>query len=154
MAAGRLEICQKIYTTGFSDQKFYTLKVTNLNSACRFWIKWNSCKKAICLGCSYEFVEKIWIQIKIKTRVHFSIYALSRDLWSVIEKSRQPHPLLFPTRENILRVDLFQYPVCEYVWISCVWICLNILCVNMFEYPVCEYVCFKTNSHVLYYLRQ
>ena len=23
----RLEICQKIYTTGFSGQKFYTLKV-------------------------------------------------------------------------------------------------------------------------------
>ena len=26
----RLEICQKIYTTGFSDQKFYTLKMRNL----------------------------------------------------------------------------------------------------------------------------
>ena len=26
----RLEICQKIYTTGFSDQKFYTLKLRNL----------------------------------------------------------------------------------------------------------------------------
>ena len=26
----RLEICQKIYTTGFSDQKFHTLKVRNL----------------------------------------------------------------------------------------------------------------------------
>ena len=26
----KLEICQKIYTTGFSDQKFYTLKVRNL----------------------------------------------------------------------------------------------------------------------------
>ena len=26
----RLEICQKIYTTGFSDQKFYTLKVRTL----------------------------------------------------------------------------------------------------------------------------
>ena len=26
----RLEICQKIHTTGFLDQKFYTLKVRNL----------------------------------------------------------------------------------------------------------------------------
>ena len=26
----RLEICQKIYMTGFSGQKFYTLKVRNL----------------------------------------------------------------------------------------------------------------------------
>ena len=25
----RLEICQKIYTTGFSGQKFFTLKVRN-----------------------------------------------------------------------------------------------------------------------------
>ena len=29
-AGARLEICQKIYTTGFSDQKCYTLKVCNL----------------------------------------------------------------------------------------------------------------------------
>ena len=29
-APGRLEICQKIYTTGFSGQKFYTLKVRKL----------------------------------------------------------------------------------------------------------------------------
>ena len=27
---GRLDICQKIYTTGFSDRKFYTLKVCNM----------------------------------------------------------------------------------------------------------------------------
>ena len=27
---GRLEICQKIYTTGFLDQRFYTLTVRNL----------------------------------------------------------------------------------------------------------------------------
>ena len=35
----RLEICQKIYTTGFSDQKFYTLKVRNLR---QFFTKINS----------------------------------------------------------------------------------------------------------------
>ena len=29
VAVPRLEICQKIYTTGFSGQKFYTLKVRN-----------------------------------------------------------------------------------------------------------------------------
>ena len=35
----RLEICQKIYMTGFSGQNFYTLKVRNCNY---FYSQWNS----------------------------------------------------------------------------------------------------------------
>ena len=41
---GSLEICQKIYTTGFSDQKFYTLKVQ------LFLLKKKQCK---CINFSY-----------------------------------------------------------------------------------------------------
>ena len=44
------------------------------------------------------------------------------------------------TEECILCVVMFQYPVCGYVSVSCVWLCFSILCVVMFQYPVCGYV--------------
>ena len=43
----RLEICQKIYTTGFSGQKFYTLKVRKFRL---FLLKEN---QLICIYISY-----------------------------------------------------------------------------------------------------
>ena len=54
---GRLEICQKIYTTRFSGQKFYTLKVRKL----RLFFTKNKQRKFINISYFSCFFVGIWI---------------------------------------------------------------------------------------------
>ena len=64
-ATHRLEICQKIYTTGFSGQNFYTLKVRKLRL---FLLKEKQC---ICIFISYFssfFVKTLTVSVQDHTR--------------------------------------------------------------------------------------
>ena len=62
----RLEICQKIYTTGFSGQKFYPLKVRKLRL---FLLKEKQC---ICIYISYFSSFFVRIQLSLKNFNSFS----------------------------------------------------------------------------------